>query len=383
MENTDEAGCGRGIPGWGWTGDPLESAEFCRRFPTLTVPSTPVTPIETDALIVGAGPAGLFQVFELGLLGIKSHIVDTLKHPGGQCAELYPDKPIYDIPALPVCGAQELVDRLMQQVAPMGPVFHFGEEVAALQKQEDGRFFLRTSAGTEFLARAVVIAAGLGSFQPRRLGVEGCEALEDRQVHYRVRSAAEFAGQRLVIFGGGDSALDWVIDLNGKAKSIVHVHRRNEFKAAPASVARMRELVAAGKMEYIEGIASAIAVEDGRLTGVTIKRSDGTAQDVPADHLLAFFGLHPKLGPIAEWGFELERKAIKVDTAKFQTSVPGIFAIGDINTYPGKKKLILSGFHEAALAAFAIAEHLNPAKKVHLQYTTTSPIMQKRLGVTE
>jgi thioredoxin reductase (NADPH) len=362
-------------------GDPLELTEFCRRFHPLTVPSTPATLIETDALIIGAGPAGLFQVFELGLLGIKSHIVDTLQHPGGQCAELYPDKPIYDIPALPVCGAQELVERLLQQIAPMAPVFHLGEEVAALQQQDDGRFFLRTSAGTEFMAKTVVIAAGLGSFQPRRLGVEGCDAFEDRQVHYRVRSAADFTGQRLVIFGGGDSALDWVIDLNGKAQSIVHVHRRNEFKAAPASVARMRELVAAGKMEYIEGIASGLTVEDGRLTGVTIKRTDGASQDVAADHLLAFFGLHPKLGPIAEWGFELEKKAIKVDTAKFQTSVPGVFAIGDINTYPGKKKLILSGFHEAALAAFAIAEHLNPAKKVHLQYTTTSPIMQKRLGV--
>jgi len=349
----------------------------------LTVPIAPVGAIETDALIIGAGPAGLFQVFELGLLGIKSHIVDTLQHPGGQCAELYPDKPIYDIPALPVCGAQELVDRLLQQIAPMAPVFHFGEEVSELRRQDDGRFFLRTAASTEFVARTVVIAAGLGSFQPRRLGVEGCDAFEDRQVHYRVRSAADFHGQRLVIFGGGDSALDWVIDLNGKAKSIVHVHRRNEFRAAPASVARMRELVVAGKMEYIEGIASGIKLEDGRLKGVTIRRTDGASQDLAADHLLAFFGLHPKLGPIAEWGFELEKKAIKVDTAKFQTSVPGIFAIGDINSYPGKKKLILSGFHEAALAAFAIAEHLNPTKKVHLQYTTTSPIMQKRLGVSE
>ncbi|HET7204556.1 MAG TPA: NAD(P)/FAD-dependent oxidoreductase [Steroidobacteraceae bacterium] len=338
-------------------------------------------PIETDALIIGAGPAGLFQVFELGLLGIKSHIVDTLRHPGGQCAELYPDKPIYDIPALPVCGAQELVDRLMKQVEPMHPVFHFGEEVTELARRDDGRFFLRTAAGSAFLAKAVVIAAGLGSFQPRRLGLEGCDAFEDAQVHYRVRSAADFHGQRLVIFGGGDSALDWVIDLNGKAKSIVHVHRRSEFRAAPASVARMKELVAAGKMEYVEGVAAAIKADGGRLRGVTIKRTDGRMQDVEADHLLAFFGLHPKLGPIAEWGFELEKKAIRVDTAKFQTSVPGIFAIGDINTYPGKKKLILSGFHEAALAAFAIAEHLNPAKKVHLQYTTTSPIMQKRLGV--
>ena len=341
------------------------------------------TPIETDALIIGAGPAGLFQVFELGLLGIKSHVVDTLNHPGGQCTELYPDKPIYDIPALPVCGAQELVDRLMQQIAPMHPEFHLGEEVVALQRLDDGRFRLGTSAGTGFLARTVVVAAGLGSFQPRRLGVEGCDALEDRQVHYKVRSAADFHGQRLVIFGGGDSALDWVIDLNGKAKSIVHVHRRNEFRAAPASVARMKELVGAGRMQYVEGIASAIRTDAGRLTGVTIKRTDGGVQELEADHLLAFFGLHPKLGPIAEWGLELDKKAIKVDTAKFQTSVPGIFAIGDINTYPGKKKLILSGFHEAALAAFAIAEHLNPAKKVHLQYTTTSPIMQKRLGVSE
>ena len=353
----------------------------------MNAPSTDATAatatIETDALIIGAGPAGLFQVFELGLLGIKSHVVDTLKHPGGQCAELYPDKPIYDIPALPVCGAQELVDRLMQQIGPMHPEFHFGEEVTELQKRDDGRFFLRTSGGTAFLAKTVVIAAGLGSFQPRRLGVEGCDAFEDRQVHYRVRHAADFDRQRLVIFGGGDSALDWVLDLQGKVASIVLVHRRPVFRAAPASVARMQEMVAAGKIKYVEGIAAAIRTEGDRLTGVTVKRSDGSLEELDADHVLAFFGLHPKLGPIAEWGFELEKKAIKVDTAKFQTSVPGIFAIGDINTYPGKKKLILSGFHEAALAAFAIAEHLNPAKKVHLQYTTTSPIMQKRLGVSE
>jgi thioredoxin reductase (NADPH) len=345
-------------------------------------PATAGGAVETDAVIIGAGPAGLFQAFELGLLGIKSHIVDTLKHPGGQCAELYPDKPIYDIPALPVCGAQELVDRLLEQIKPFGPEFHLGEEVVELQAREDGRFDLATAAGSRFVARAVVIAAGLGSFQPRRLGVEGADAFEDRQVHYRVRNAADFHGKRLVIFGGGDSALDWVVDLTGKATSLVHVHRRPEFRAAPASVARMQQLVAEGRMSYVEGIAAGVRSEGDRLTGVTVKRTDGVLQDVPADHVLAFFGLHPKLGPIAEWGFELDKKAIKVDTAKFQTSVPGIFAIGDINTYPGKKKLILSGFHEAALAAFAIAEHLNPAKKVHLQYTTTSPIMQKRLGVS-
>jgi thioredoxin reductase (NADPH) len=349
----------------------------------LSTDFAPATPIEADAVIIGAGPAGLFQVFELGLLGIKSHIVDTLKHPGGQCAELYPDKPIYDIPALPICGAQELVDRLMQQIKPFAPEFHFGQEVSVLQRREDGRFDLATSTGTRFTAKTVVVAAGLGSFQPRRLGVEGGEAHEGRQIHYKVKSAADFHGKHLVIFGGGDSALDWVIDLNGKAASITQVHRRAEFRGAPASVARMRELVAAGKMRFIEGTAAALRHSGDRLAGVTVKRSDGGMEDLDADHLLAFFGLHPKLGPIAEWGFALEKKAIAVDTAKFQTSVPGIFAIGDINTYPGKKKLILSGFHEAALAAFAIAEHLNPAKKVHLQYTTTSPIMQKRLGVNE
>ena len=338
--------------------------------------------IETDAIVVGAGPCGLFQVFELGLLGIKADVVDSLQHPGGQCTELYPDKPIYDIPALPVCGAQELIDRLMQQIKPFEPRFHLGQEVAELARRDDGRFFLRTALGTTFLARTVVIAGGLGSFQPRKLAVEGAEAREGRQLHYRVRDAARFHGQRLVIFGGGDSALDWVLDFCGKVASLVHVHRRAEFRAAPASIARMRDLVSAGRMQYVEGTVAALRTgTDGRLEGVEVKRSDGTMADFDADHVLAFFGLHPKLGPIAEWGLELEKKAIRVDTAKFQTSVPGIFAIGDINQYPGKKKLILSGFHEAALAAFAIAEHLNPAKKVHLQYTTTSPIMQKRLGV--
>jgi thioredoxin reductase (NADPH) len=354
---------------------------------TTSVPGTTAGttdgPIVTDVVIVGAGPAGLFQVFELGLLGIKAHVVDTLGHPGGQCAELYPDKPIYDIPALPVCGAQELVDRLLEQIKPFGAEFHYGQEVVSLTRQGEAGFLLETSAGRQFSTKAVVIAAGLGSFQPRRLGVEGADAFEGTQVHYRVRHAGDFHGKRLVIFGGGDSALDWVIDLTGKAGSIVHVHRRPEFRAAPASVARMRELVAQGRMNYVEGTAASLRTADGRLAGVTVKRSDGSLAEFDADHVLAFFGLHPKLGHVADWGIELEKKALKVDTAKFQTSVRGIFAIGDINTYPGKKKLILSGFHEAALAAFAIAEQLNPTKKVHLQYTTTSPIMQRRLGVSE
>lgn len=338
-------------------------------------------PLRTEVVIVGAGPCGLFQVFELGLLGIGAHVVDSLAHPGGQCTELYPDKPIYDIPALPVCGAQELVDRLLQQIKPFNAQFHLGQEVTELAKQADGRFHVRTAAGTTFDAGAVVIAGGVGSFQPRRLGVEGAERFEGTQIHYRVKNAAQFGGKRLVIFGGGDSALDWTLDFAPKAASVVLVHRRAEFRAAPASVARMRELCGSGRMRYVEGVAESLILEGGELRGVYVKARDGERHAFEADHLFAFFGLHPKLGPIAEWGLELEKKALKVDTEKFQTSVPGVFAVGDVNTYPGKKKLILSGFHEAALAAFAIQHHLFPQKKQFLQYTTTSPIMQKRLGV--
>lgn len=339
------------------------------------------THITTEVVIIGAGPAGLFQVFELGLLGIKAHILDSLRQPGGQCTELYPDKPIYDIPALPVCGAQELVDRLMQQIKPFGAEFHLGEEAVDLKRQENGRFRLVTSAGTVFDAGAVVIAAGVGSFQPRRLGVEAAEQFEGSQIHYRVKSASDFHGRKLVIFGGGDSALDWALDLAPKAASLVLVHRRAEFRGAPASAARVRELCAAGRMRFIEGLAQALQTDAGRLTGVQVKTAAGDVERLDAEHLLVFFGLAPKLGPIAEWGLDLDKRAIKVDTERFESNIPGVFAIGDINTYPGKKKLILSGFHEAALAAFAIQHHLYPAKKQFLQYTTTSPAMQKRLGV--
>jgi thioredoxin reductase (NADPH) len=337
--------------------------------------------ITTEVAIIGAGPTGLFQVFELGLLGIKAHIIDSLKQPGGQCTELYPDKPIYDIPALPVCGAQELVDRLLQQIKPFGAEFHLGEEVLELKHREDGRFLLRTSAGSLFDAGAVVIAAGVGSFQPRRLALEGVERFEGSQVHYRVKSAADFHNRKLVIFGGGDSALDWTLDLAPKAASIALVHRRPEFRGAPATAARVRALVAEGKLRVVEGLAQSLHSEAGALRGVQVKDVGGDLQLLDAEHLLVFFGLAPKLGPIAEWGLELDKRTIKVDTEKFQTNIPGIFAIGDINTYPGKKKLILSGFHEATLAAFAIQHHLYPAKKQFLQYTTTSPVMQKRLGV--
>jgi thioredoxin reductase (NADPH) len=346
--------------------------------------SSPVTPeaIRADAVIIGAGPCGLFQAFELGLLGISSHIVDSLPHPGGQCAELYPDKPIYDIPALPVCNAQELVDRLMQQIKPFAPQFHLAQEVSEFAKLESGRFQIRTATGTTFDAATVVIAAGVGSFQPRRIGVEGAQAFEDVHIHYRVRRAAELHDQELVIFGGGDSALDWTLELATKARALTLVHRRADFRAVPASVARMRELVAAGRIRHLEALPHSLIVENGSLRGVNVKAADGQIHALTADKLLVFFGLHPKLGPIAEWGLALEKKALLVDTEKFETSLPGVFAVGDINFYPGKKKLILSGFHEAALAAFGIQHHLFPEKKQFLQYTTTSPIMQKRLGVT-
>jgi thioredoxin reductase (NADPH) len=338
---------------------------------------------QTEVLIVGAGPCGLFQVFELGLLGIKAHILDSLASPGGQCAELYPEKPIYDIPALPVCGAQELVDRLLEQIKPFGAQMHFGQEVTEVRKQDDGRFFVKTAGGLQFDAGAIVIAGGVGSFQPRRLGVEGVEDHEGTQVFYRVQKAAEFHGKHLVIFGGGDSALDWTLDMADKVASLVLVHRRGEFRAAPASVAKMQALVAEGKMRFIEGVAQSLRTVDGRIKGVVVKGNDGTLHDPDADNLLAFFGLAPKLGPIAEWGLALEKRALVVDTEKFQTSVPGIFAVGDINTYPGKKKLILSGFHEAALAAFGIQHYLYPQKRQFLQYTTTSPVMHQRLGVAD
>ena len=348
--------------------------------PVLSQVSSPVV---TEVVIIGAGPCGLFQVFELGLLGIKAHVIDSLKTVGGQCTELYPDKPIYDIPALPVCGAQELIDRLMKQIEPFGAQFRLGDEVTEVQRAADGRrFHVRTSQGTVFDAGAVIIAGGVGSFQPRRLIVEGAEALEGRSVHYRVKRAEEFHGQQLLILGGGDSALDWVLDLASQAKNMTLVHRRGEFRAAPASVARMRQLVDAGRVEFHEGTVSQLMHEDGVLGGAELKLTNGSVKQVPCQHILAFFGLHPKLGPIAEWGLGIDKKAIRVDTEKFQSSELGIFAVGDINTYPGKKKLILSGFHEAALAAFGVQSWLYPEKKQFLQYTTTSPVMQKRLGVT-
>ncbi len=343
-------------------------------------------PIETDAVIVGAGPVGLFQVFELGLLEIKAHIIDALAYPGGQCVELYPDKPIYDIPAVPVCTGQELTDNLLKQIEPFGATFHLGQEVTTVQRQDDGRFFVETSKGTQFLTKTIFIAAGVGAFQPRTLKVEGLDAFDGKQLHYRVKNPADFAGKNLVIVGGGDSALDWTLNFvaegPNKAESVILIHRRDGFKAAPASVAKMKDLCDQHEMQFIVGQVTGIDEKDGKLTGAKVTGGDGVTRVVPLDEMLVFFGLSPKLGPIADWGLEIERKQLKVDTEKFATSVPGIYAVGDINTYPGKKKLILSGFHECALAAFAAAPIIFPDKgKIHLQYTTTSPKLHKVLGV--
>ena len=340
-------------------------------------------PIHTDVVIVGAGPCGLFQVFELGLLGLKAHVVDSLKAPGGQCVELYPDKPIYDIPAVPVCTGQELTDRLLEQIKPFGAQLHLGQEVTQVERQENGRFRVATSAATVFDAGAVIIAGGVGSFQPRRLDVPGAAEIEGKYLHYRVKDPRAYADQDVVILGGGDSALDWAVALVEHARSVILVHRRPEFRGAQATVQKLFALREELRADVMIGQVKEVGLVDGVLKSINVLGGDSVTRRVDVDQLLVFFGLSPKLGPIAEWGIEINKKQLTVDTEKFQTSVPGIYAVGDINTYPGKKKLILSGFHEAALAAFAIKEYLEPGKKVHLQYTTTSPLMHKRLGVAD
>ena len=344
---------------------------------TLTVASV----IETEAVIVGAGPVGLFQVFELGLLEINAHVIDSLPVVGGQCVELYPDKPIYDIPAVPVCTGQELTDNLLKQIEPFHPTFHLGQEVVEVQQQEDGRFLIVTSKDTRFLTKTIFIAAGVGSFQPRTIKVDGIEQFDNQQLFYRVKNPEIFYGKNIVICGGGDSALDWALNFVGKAESVILIHRRDGFKAAPASVAKMRELCAEYEMQFEVGQITGFEEKDATLTEIKVTGADGVTRRIPLDMLLVFFGLSPKLGPIADWGLDIERKQLVVDTEKFATNIPGIYAVGDINTYPGKKKLILSGFHEAALAAFAAKEYMYPDKKVHLQYTTTSPKLHKVLGV--
>ena len=338
--------------------------------------------IQTDSVIVGAGPCGLFQVFELGLLGLNAHVVDALDVIGGQCAELYPDKPIYDIPGIPVCDAQELVEKLDEQIKPFNPQYHLSQQVTKVRAIDDLRFAVETNAGTQFTTKSVIVAGGVGSFEPQPLRVAGVEALIDQQIFYRVKDPSRFENRHLVVLGGGDSAFDWTNELAERAASLTLIHRSDRFRAADASVATMRSLEQAGKVSFHIGNVTGLEVERNVLRQIAVTHPDKSISRIPVDDLLVFFGLSPNLGPIAEWGLELDRKQIAVDTEKFETNVPGIYAVGDIATYPGKKKLILSGFHEAALAAFAIKARINPDEKVYLQYTTTSPIMHERLGVS-
>ena len=337
-------------------------------------------------MVIGAGPAGLFQVFELGLLEIRAHIIDSLPAQGGQCIELYPDKPIYDIPGLPFCTGRELTERLLQQIEPFGATFHLNQEVTVVQRQADQRFLVQTNQGARLLSKTIFIAAGVGSFQPRTLKVPGLEPFHERQVFYRVRDPAEFAGQDLVVMGDEDSALDWALrfaqDGPHRARSVTLLHRRDAFRALPGTVERMRQMCREQAMKFLPGQITGLRQADGRLTHLQVTGIDDQSQEVPVDRLLAFLGLSPKLGPIAQWGLALERKQLVVDTEKFETSEPGIFAVGDVNTYPGKKKLILCGFHEATLAAFGACAYVFPGERVQLQYTTTSPRLHELLGVT-
>lgn len=345
--------------------------------------------IETDALVVGAGPVGLFQVFELGLQGIQCHVVDSLPQPGGQCVELYGDKPIYDIPAVPLCTGVELIERLQKQIAPLGARFHLRQVVTHVtscgDNEYDTRFDVRTSAGTHFIARTLFVAGGVGAFQPRTLKIDGAEALEAGQLLYGADETRSFAVEDVLVCGDGQDAIDLAIRL-AKAepvapRSVGLVHRRDSFKASAGSIAQMRALCAEGRMRLVIGQPVVCESAQGRLSGVQLVGSDGVTRHVAADRIVALLGLSPKLGPIADWGLGIERKQVPVDTEKFETQVPGIYAVGDINHYPGKRKLIVCGFHEATLAAFAAAARLRPDAPIALQYTTTSPKLHKLLGV--
>ncbi|MBC7726144.1 MAG: NAD(P)/FAD-dependent oxidoreductase [Microbacteriaceae bacterium] len=352
--------------------------------------------IDCAALVIGAGPVGLFQVFQLGLQDIRVHMVDALPEAGGQCIELYADKPIYDIPAVQVCTGRELVQRLMQQVAPFAPQFHLGQEVTALAARDDGRFDLQTSAGTRFVAGTVFIAAGVGAFQARALKVEGAERHAGRHLLYRVPGAEVSADRHVLVVGGEEAAVQAVLQLaaglaepagdraSPRPASITLLHRRRALTADPGLLQRLQSLVDNGTVRFEVGQVLGLESDTDdpqRLVAATVVGEDGSSRRWPADLVLAFLGVSPKLGPVAQWGLALERRQLVVDAAHFETSVPGIYAVGDVVTYPGKKKLILCGFHEATLAAFAAAARLRPEQPVLLQYTTTSPRLHQLLGV--
>lgn len=344
------------------------------------------TLLETDAVVIGAGPVGLFQVFELGLLDIQAHLIDALPHMGGQCIELYADKPIFDIPGVPRCTGRELVENLQKQMAPFNAIFHGGQLVNTLERQTDGRFLVQTSAGTQLLTKTVFIAAGVGAFLPRTLQVPGIDLFRDTQLHYHPTANARYAGKDVVILGDKDSALEFALDLCSdcaphKAKSVTVLHRRDVFDAAPQTLQMFRDKVATGQLQLQIGQITGFDTAQGQLAALVIADADGHTHTMALDSLAAFPGLSPKLGPVSDWGLDLDRKQLTVNTESFATSVPGIFAVGDINTYPGKKKLILCGFHEATLAAFGAAAIVFPDQKIGLQYTTTSTKLHKTLGI--
>src|SRR6516164_3631822 len=339
-------------------------------------------PIKTDVLIVGAGPIGLFAVFELGLLDMKCHLVDILDKIGGQCAELYPEKPIYDIPGIPYTSAQGLVDSLLQQIKPFNAQYHLGEMVERVEKIGDPLFRVTTDQGKQFESKILVIAAGGGSFQPKRPPIPGIEPYEGKSVFYAVRKMDAFRDKRVLIVGGGDSALDWTLNLAPLASHLTLLHRRSEFRAAPDSVNKMMALVGEGKIDFVLGQVSTLEGHGGQIAKAIVKRNDGSTFEIACDALLPFFGLTMKLGPIASWGLDMkDGEYVVVDTAAFESSLPGIFAIGDISWYPGKLKLILSGFHEGALMAQKAFRYVYPDKRLIFQYTTSSTSLQKKLGV--
>ena len=330
--------------------------------------------IKTDILIIGAGPTGLFTVFEAGLLKLKCHLIDALPQPGGQCSEIYPKKPIYDIPDFPEILAGDLVDNLMKQIQPFQPGFTLGERAQSIQTQDDGTFIVTTNKGTKHHAPIVAIAGGLGSFEPRKPPIPNIADFEDKGVEYIIRDPELYRDKDVVIAGGGDSALDWSIFLTDVASSVTLVHRRNEFRGALDSVEKVQELKDKAKIQLITPGEVVGIVGEKKLTGVTIKQADGVFEK-PCDHFIPLFGLAPKLGPIADWGLEIEKNAIKVDnTLDYQTNIPGIYAIGDVNTYPGKLKLILCGFHEATLMCQSAYKRIFPDKRHVMKYTTVGGV---------
>lgn len=346
-------------------------------------------PIETPALVVGAGPVGLFQVFQLGLLDIPSHVVDALPHVGGQPVELYPDKPIYDVPGIPMCTGRELAEALLKQASPFKPGIHLSRTVESVERQADGRLLVGVSGGMRFLARTLFIAGGVGAFLPRTINLEGLPAFEGTQLFYRLEDAGDLAGRRVVVVGGGEEAIDMLDRIcraternPGSAPAhLALVHRRDAFNASDEALERLRLLRAGGAVHFTAGMPTGIDTTDGLISSLQLLTPEGTPSTEPLDVLIIAQGLSPRLGPITQWGLAMERKQLVVDTEHFQTSEPGIFAVGDINTYPGKKKLLVCGFHECALAAYAAAPIVHPGRPVQLQYTTTSTRLHQLLGV--